>query len=267
MATIELRDVSVDIPVYDVHASSLRKLILGRTVGGRFGEIGKHIIVSALKSISFEAHDGDRIGLIGNNGSGKTSLLRVLAQVYPPTKGTLRIDGRVSPMLDAFLGMTPDATGQENIYICGALWGLSRSEISSSIDDIAEFTELGDFLKMPVRTYSSGMAMRLAFAIATLRDPDILLLDEVIGVGDATFFEKAHARLQRLIERSRILFLASHSNAMIAQLCNKAIWLSKGNMIGFGDVKTVLAAYEKGDRSLMQNLAAQNFPEPAMQAM
>ena len=252
MATVQLDHVSVDIPVYDIAGSSLRKFILGKTIGGRFAQIGNTVIVNALKNINFEAHDGDRIGLIGNNGSGKTTLLRVLAQVYPPTQGRLTMDGRISPMLDAMLGMTPDATGMENIYICGVLWGLSRSQVEASIDDVAEFTELGDYLKMPVRTYSMGMQLRLAFAIATLREPDILLLDEVIGVGDATFYEKAQARLQRLIERSRILFVASHANAMIAQLCNKAIWLSEGNMMQYGEVNEVVASYQKATNEVLQ---------------
>jgi ABC-type polysaccharide/polyol phosphate transport system ATPase subunit len=252
VATIQLEKISVDIPVYDIGASSLRKFILGKTIGGRFAKVGNHVIVNALKRIDFEAHDGDRIGLIGNNGSGKTTLLRVLAQVYPPTQGKLTINGRVSPMLDAMLGMTPDATGMENIYICGVLWGLSRKQVDASVDDVAGFTELGDYLKMPVRTYSSGMQLRLAFAIATLREPDILLLDEVIGVGDAVFYQKAQARLQNLIERSRILFVASHSNEMIAKLCNKAIWLSEGNLIRYGKVADVLASYEKAAAELRQ---------------
>jgi ABC-type polysaccharide/polyol phosphate transport system ATPase subunit len=259
MSAIELIDVSVDIPVYDVGGSSLRRMILGRAVGGRFAQSGTHVVVNALKGISFEAYDGDRIGMVGQNGSGKTTLLRVLSGVYPPTAGSVSVKGRVSPMLDTTLGMADDATGFENVRISGALWGLTRRQLDASMDDIVEFTELGDYLKMPVRTYSQGMHLRLAFAIATLREPDILLLDEVIGVGDAGFYQKAFARLMNLVQKSRIFFVASHSNAIIRQLCNKAIWLHKGNLIIYDEVDKVLNAYEREDPEtiLAERVAAQ----------
>jgi ABC-type polysaccharide/polyol phosphate transport system ATPase subunit len=259
MSAIELIDVSVDIPVYDVGGSSLRRMILGRAVGGRFAQSGTHVVVNALKGISFEAHDGDRIGMVGQNGSGKTTLLRVLSGVYPPTAGSVSVKGRVSPMLDTTLGMADDATGFENVRISGALWGLTRRQLDASMDDIVEFTELGDYLKMPVRTYSQGMHLRLAFAIATLREPDILLLDEVIGVGDAGFYQKAFARLMNLVQKSRILFVASHNNDMIRRLCNKAIWLHKGNLIIYDEVDKVLTAYEREDPEtiLAERVAAQ----------
>jgi ABC-2 type transport system ATP-binding protein len=252
VATIRLADVSVDIPIFDVASASLRKFILGRAVGGRFVEVGTHVMVNALKNVTFEAHDGDRIGLIGKNGSGKTTLLRVLSDVYPPTKGTVEVNGRISPMFDTTLGMNTDATGLENIRMCGMLWGLTRSQIEASMDDIIEFTELGDYLKMPVRTYSSGMQLRLAFAIATVREPDVLLLDEVIGVGDAGFYEKAYSRLQALVRRSRILFVASHSSSIIEQLCNKVIWLHNGVLVAYGPVGPIVESYQKGDMQAAQ---------------
>jgi ABC-type polysaccharide/polyol phosphate transport system ATPase subunit len=259
MSTIQLTNVSVDIPVYDVAGSSLRKVILGRTVGGRFAESGTHVVVHALKNITFQASDGDRIGLVGQNGSGKTTLLRVLSHVYPPTSGTVAVSGRVSPMFDTTLGMSGDATGLENIRICGALWGLTRRQVEAGLDDVAQFTELGDYLKMPVRTYSQGMQLRLAFAIATLREPDILLLDEVIGVGDANFYKKAFERLLNLVRKSRILFVASHSRDIIGKLCNKVIWLHQGTLIAHGDAETVLSAYDRGDpqATLADRVAAQ----------
>jgi ABC-2 type transport system ATP-binding protein len=244
VAFISLKDVSIDIPIYDISGSSLKKLLLGRAIGGRFGEAGSHVIVNALRNINFEAHDGDRIALVGSNGSGKTTLLRVLADVYPPTQGIVHVEGRVSPMLDAALGMTIDATGWENIRICGMLWGLSRPQIEASIQEIADFTELGDFLNVPVRTYSMGMLLRLGFAVATLRDPEILLLDEVIGVGDASFFTKAYDRLLRLVDRSQIMVVASHSDVILRQLCNKAIWLKSGQLMEYGEIGKVLDAYK-----------------------
>ena len=243
MAVISLNDVSVEIPIYEVAGASLRKAILERAVGGRFGRSGAHVTVSALRNVTFEASDGDRIALVGNNGSGKSTLLRVLSDVYPPTSGTVRVQGHVSPMFDATLGMSMDATGMENIWLCGKIWGLSHTQIEESIDYIVAFTELGNYLDIPVRTYSAGMIMRLAFAIATVRNPEILLLDEIIGVGDAAFFDKAFTRLQGIVKRSRILFVASHADAILKLLCNKAIWLKNGEMIAYGDIETVIASY------------------------
>jgi ABC-2 type transport system ATP-binding protein len=249
MVAITLNDVGVDIPIFDVSRASLRKVLIGRTIGGRFGEAGSHVMVSALKKLNFEAHDGDRIALVGDNGSGKSTLLRVVSKVYPPTSGTVRIVGNVSPMFDATLGMSMDATGLENIEIAGTIWGMSRAQIKNSVDDIADFTELGDFLKVPVRTYSNGMMLRLAFAIATVRDPEILLIDEIIGVGDMGFFAKAFRRLQNLVERSRILMVAAHADDILRRLCDKAAWLSHGSLVKYGDIESVLAAYRKHDAS------------------
>jgi ABC-2 type transport system ATP-binding protein len=242
LVAIILDDVSVDIPIYDVSRASLRKALLGRTVGGRFAQSGSHVTVKALRNVTFEAHDGDRVALVGDNGSGKSTLLRVASKVYPPTGGRITITGNISPMFDATLGMSMDATGLENIQIAGTIWGLTRTQIKNSVDDIAEFTELGDYLNVPVRTYSNGMMLRLAFAIATARDPEILLIDEIIGVGDANFFGKAFARLSKLAQRSRILLVAAHQNDLLRQLCDKAIWLSHGNLVQYGAIETVLAA-------------------------
>jgi len=242
LVAIILDDVSIDIPIYDVSRSSLRKAVLGRTIGGRFAQSGSHITVKALKNLTFEAHDGDRIALVGDNGSGKSTLLRVASRVYPPTSGRISIAGNISPLFDATLGMSMDATGLENIQIAGTIWGMSRTQIRNSFDDIAEFTELGDYLKVPVRTYSNGMMLRLAFAIATARDPEILLIDEIIGVGDAVFFGKAFTRLQNLAKRSRILMIAGHQDGLLRLLCDKAIWLNRGSLVQYADIESVLAA-------------------------
>jgi ABC-2 type transport system ATP-binding protein len=247
MTTIRLTDVSVDIPVYNFASVSLRKTLLGKTIGGRFAQSGAHVIVNALRDISFTATDGDRIGLIGSNGSGKTTLLRVLAGVYAPTAGRCEVLGDVVPLFDTSLGMSGDATGLESIRICGALWGLSRKEIEAILDDVVDFTELGDYLAMPIRTYSNGMRLRLAFAVATARKSDILLLDEVIGVGDASFHLKAYERLRGLVQRSRVLVLASHSAKILEEICNKAIWLHQGALIAYGPVEKVVAAYASGE--------------------
>jgi ABC-2 type transport system ATP-binding protein/lipopolysaccharide transport system ATP-binding protein len=239
---VVLDNVSLDLPIYDVSRASLRKALLGRAIGGRFGESGSHVTVQALKNITFEAHDGDRIAIIGDNGAGKSSLLRVISKVYWPTAGSTMIDGEVSPMFDATLGMSMDATGFENIQLAGTIWGMTRAQIKDRLDDIIEFTELGDYLKVPVRTYSNGMMLRLAFAIATARRPEILLIDEVIGVGDAGFFDKAFARLHRFAQRSRILMVAAHQDELLRRLCNKAIWLSHGTLVEYGPIESVLGA-------------------------
>jgi ABC-type polysaccharide/polyol phosphate transport system ATPase subunit len=243
MASISLSNASVEIPVFAVGNNSLKATLLRKAVGGKFAQAGTNLIINALNDVSIELRDGERVGLIGQNGAGKTTLLRVLAGVYPPTSGSVRVVGRVSPMFDISLGMSPDATGIENIRVCGALWGLSRAEIAAGIDDIVEFTELGDYLEIPVRTYSAGMLLRLSFAIATLRQPEILLLDEIIGVGDASFQAKAKARLQKIVSRAQILVVSSHSDLIIRDLCEKAIWLDKGSVAAFGPVEEVLAAY------------------------
>jgi ABC-type polysaccharide/polyol phosphate transport system ATPase subunit len=256
VTTIRLDDVSIDIPVYNFANISLRKALLGKTIGGRFSQSGAHVIVNALKNISFEAQDGDRVGLIGSNGSGKTTLLRVLAGVYTPTSGSCEVQGDVVPMFDTSLGMNGDATGLESIRICSALWGLTRKQTEATLDDIIAFTELGDYLAMPIRTYSSGMRLRLAFAIATARKPDILLLDEVIGAGDANFFQKAFARLLGLVEQSRILFVASHSSKLIEEICNKAMWLHQGSLIAYGPAEEVVAAYARGEVPVVNEAAS-----------
>jgi ABC-2 type transport system ATP-binding protein len=242
-SSIIVNDVSVDIPIYDVSSASLKKMVLSRAVGGRFAQAGSHVNVNALKNISFEAHDGDRVALVGNNGSGKSTLLRVLSEVYPPTKGSVQVTGRISPLFDTTLGMNMEATGWENIRMCGRLWGLTPGQVEDSIAGIVDFTELGDYLSVPVRTYSMGMMLRLAFAIATVRDPDVMLIDEIIGVGDGRFFEKAFARLRNMVERSSILFVASHGDHVLRMLCNKAIWLQNGTLMAYGDINEVLAAY------------------------
>jgi ABC-2 type transport system ATP-binding protein/lipopolysaccharide transport system ATP-binding protein len=245
MAYIELTGVTLDLPIYEVHGRSLKRQMmrLGRKNAIAEGSDGV-VVVRALENISVRFESGDRIGLIGHNGAGKSTLLRVMAGIYAPTVGTLKRDGKVVPLLDISLGMDDNSTGLQNIRLRGLLLGMSDAEIRDKQQQIAEFCELGDYLDLPIRTYSSGMRVRLAFAISTAVDAEILLLDEVMGVGDASFMHKAQQRLADLHERSEIVVLAMHSNAEIRRVCNKVLWMDNGSVRMFGDTEEVVSAYE-----------------------
>jgi ABC-type polysaccharide/polyol phosphate transport system ATPase subunit len=266
MTIISVQNVSVEIPIYDAAGGSIRKFLLGKAIGGPLAQRGSHVVVQALKDISFEARDGDRIGLVGQNGSGKTTLLRVLCGTYPPSAGSVETRGRISPMLDHMLGMDADATGLENIRVCGLLRGMTNRQVDENMDDIMAFTELGDYLKMPVRSYSTGMVLRLAFAVATVPQADILLVDESIGVGDEHFFRKAFTRLNALVSRSRILVVASHAQHVIHNLCNKALWLDAGKIMAYDSVDRVLSAYSNRNPAFLSQVVRDGAPPPAMTA-
>lgn len=245
MASIVLEKASVELAIYNSRGRGLKNELFRRTVGGGLEDRRDRSIqvVKALNEISFEAHNGDRIGLIGGNGAGKTTLLRVLCRVYPPTKGTATITGRVSSLIDLAMGMDSDATGYENIIMRGIMLGLDRKQAQAIVADVEEFSQLGEFLSLPIRTYSSGMLLRLAFGVSTAVQPDIVILDEIIGVGDAAFAERAERRLQNLISSANILFLASHDNEAIKRFCNRALWLKGGNLMMDGKPENVLSAY------------------------
>lgn len=246
MARIDLRNVSVEFPVYNINARSFKKHFLRLATGGAVLEdANQHVIVSALKNVSLNVKDGDRVGLIGHNGSGKSTFLRLLAKIYEPTAGDINIEGNVSPMLDIMHGIEAEFTGYENILARGTVLGLSRQQINERIKDIAEFSGLGDYLAMPIRTYSSGMRVRLAFAISTSIKPDILLIDEVFGAGDAEFMHKARARMISLLQQSSIVFVATHSDELIQEFCNKALLLDSGSIKFFGDVNEALKMYRQ----------------------
>ena len=227
------KHVGVDIPIYDVGRASLRNALIGRSIGGRFGESGSHVIVGALRNTNLEARDGDRIALVGDNGSGKSTLPMLFRGSIHRVTAPSRLPGNVSPMFDATLGMSMDATGLENIQIAGTIWGLTRSQIKNNIDDIADFTELGDYLNVPVRTYSNGMMLRLASAIATARNPEILLIDEIVGVGNVGFFDKAFTCIGRLAERSRIFTTGTSCD----DFANNAARLSHRSLVAYGTLR------------------------------
>ena len=244
MAEIVLKNVVTEFPIYGSQPS-LRKALFGR-VGGVLQSgngAGRRVIVRALDNVSLTIEHGDQLGILGHNGAGKSTMLRVLAGIYQPSHGTIGIDGLVSPLFNVSPGLDMDDTGYENIVTCGLLLGMSCDEIERKLPEIEAFTELNDYLSLPVRTYSTGMLVRLGFAIATAIDPEILLLDEGLGAGDARFAARAAKRVHALIERSSIMVLASHSDDLIRQMCNRAILLDRGRILVDGPTEEVLEVY------------------------
>lgn len=236
-AHILAEDLCIDFPIYNAPHRSLKKSLLRVATGGRISsESGKRVTIRALDGVSFEVREGERLGLVGHNGSGKTTLLRVLAGVYEPTSGTLNMKGRVASLLDISIGMDPESSGYENIFYRGLLMGLSKSEIQKRVEEIADFSGLGDFMSMPVRTYSSGMSMRLAFSIATTVEADILLMDEWLSVGDADFVRKAEERLRTLVDRTPILVMATHSQEILQEVCTRTLPLEGGKIVFGGEI-------------------------------
>jgi len=242
---VTLQNVVLDLPIFDISALSLKKTLMSMALGNGISENSAGIIeVRAIDHMSLALQSGDRLGLIGANGAGKSTLLRLMAGIYQPTYGHLMIEGKVVPLLDIALGMDDQSTGRQNIQLRGLLLGMNNEEIRRKTAEIALFTELGDYLDLPLRTYSSGMRVRLAFAISTAVEADILLLDEVLSVGDAGFQERAARRLDELHERAKIVVLAIHSGDVIRKSCNKVLWMERGGIRMFGDVEEVLSAYE-----------------------
>ncbi len=246
MVSITTRDASVDFPIFDAKSRSLKKTVLG-VVGGNIASDAKVPVIQALRDITVDLEHGARVGLVGHNGAGKSTLLRLLAGIYEPTRGSAEVKGKVAPVFDLGVGMDPEISGYENILIRGLFLGMTRKEMEKRVDDIAEFTELGDFLSMPLRTYSTGMRVRLALGVVTSIDPEILLLDEGIGAVDAAFLEKARDRLSDLVDRAGLLVFASHSDEFLADLCDTAIWMDKGTIREHGPLREVLHHYKGRD--------------------
>jgi len=199
----------------------------------------------ALKNINFEVKQGESWGIVGSNGAGKSTLLKLICGIIAPNTGSVTINGSISPMLELGAGFDPDLTAGENIYLEGALLGHSKAFMREHYDEIVEFSELKDFLDMPIKNYSSGMQARMAFSVATVVEPKILIVDEVLSVGDAAFRRKCENRIHEMLQNSTTLLLVSHSNEMVENLCTKALWLRKGEAVMTGDAKEVCAAYEE----------------------
>lgn len=241
---IKVENLSVNIPIIGPDRS-FRTTLRNKYIGGNINrsETNSQVAITALNNINFSLHSGDRLGLIGHNGAGKTTLLNVLAGIYKPVTGNIMFNGKVTPLFNCAPGIDKDDTGLENIRTICMYFGMDPKEIAAKTPDIINFTELQDYINLPVRTYSSGMLARLSFAVATSLQPDILLLDEGISVGDQRFAHKARQRLQDFYKTIDVMICASHSNELIRELCNKAMLLNHGSIVAFGDVDEILDIY------------------------
>lgn len=234
---IELYGVTLDYPVYSIRAQSLRNTVVNLAIGGKLLSNRSDIIhVRALENVSFSLGEGDRLGIIGHNGAGKSTLLKVIAGIYEPSQGVVMVKGRISSMVDIGLGVDASMTGRENIVLMGRRRGLTTKQILAQMNEIIEFSDLGQFIDLPVKTYSAGMQARLVFSVATSFNPDILLLDEWIGAGDDSFFDKATKRMNDILAQSRALVLATHNLGLVKNVCNKVLVLDGGRPTFFGSV-------------------------------
>jgi lipopolysaccharide transport system ATP-binding protein len=218
-------------------------LVSAATGGVLTAQRGGHISIEALKNLDLEISAGDRLGIMGHNGSGKSTLLRLLSGIYEPSSGKIERSGSIASLVDISLGINAESTGRENIFLRGKLMGLSKKEIDEKIDEIIEFSELGDYINLPVRIYSSGMLLRLAFSVSTSITADILIMDEWLSVGDGAFAERASNRLRELVDSSEILVIASHTRSLIEETCNTVVWLEHGVIKKVGPVAEIVPEY------------------------
>jgi lipopolysaccharide transport system ATP-binding protein len=240
MARIELDDVSLTFHVRPLGRLTLKEFLVRRMFRP---SVNRKIKVRALRNVSLQLKEGERIGILGANGAGKSTLLKVLAGIYPLSHGRRTVEGKISSLFDISLGFEPEANGWDNIAYRSYLQGATPQEVRSRLKAIADFSELGEHLDMPVRYYSSGMMVRLAFAVATSIEPEILLVDEVLSVGDMAFQQKAKARMRQMMEHAQIIVLASHDLGSLAQFCSRAIWMDRGHVRQIGPAEAVIAAY------------------------
>ena len=240
-ALIELRDVALRFVSYSDKQYSLKRAALDLLLRREGPPVSNDFW--ALKDINLSVRKGERIGVLGHNGAGKSTLLRLLARIYPPTTGTIAVRGNVAPLIEMGAGFNPELSGTDNILLNGAMLGFSRRQMLEKVDGIHEFTGLREFADLPLKYYSSGMYMRLAFAIATEVDPDILLLDESLSAGDAAFQEKARVRIYELLDRSHVVVVVSHDTNALLDMCTRGVWLKRGRIVGDGPIDEVVASY------------------------
>lgn len=241
---VKLTGVELRYPIYSIRANSLRNTLANMAVGGKLLKDGQDIVyVEALSNVTFSLSEGDRLGIVGHNGAGKTTLLKVIAGIFEPDRGVVEVQGRISSMIDIGLGLDATLTGRENIVAMGRMRGYPTKQVLELIPAITEFSELGTYIDLPVKTYSAGMKARLVFAVGTTLEPDVLLLDEWIGAGDADFHARAAERMQQILSQSRVLVLATHNFGLIKRVCNKVLVLNGGRQEFLGTVKEWQAAY------------------------
>ena len=244
MAYVELKNVCVDFPLLRSEQRSFKRLLSTPIKSSRFGnDTRDRVVLHAIRNMNLQLQDGDRLAVIGANGAGKSTLLRVITGVYPPTFGSVTVQGKVGALLTTGLGMRDDVSGYENIEFCLLLQSVPAERIRALTDEIAEFTELGEYLDLHVGAYSAGMRLRLAFAISTAINPEILVVDEIFAAGDALFLKKAEKRMAALIAHSSILVFASHSIELLQRFCTEAIWIEGGGAREIGPIKEVYASY------------------------
>lgn len=244
MVEILLENAGVQFSLFSGKHQSIRSKFIATATGGQMAHdpSGK-VVVRALENVSLNVQEGERVGLMGRNGAGKSTLLRVISKVYRPTSGSATITGSIASLIDISLGINPEATGRQNIYLRAAMLGIPKKEINARFDEIVDFSELGDFIQAPVRTYSSGMQLRLAFSVSTVFVPEILVMDEWLAVGDQGFTHKAEARLQDVVSKSRILVLASHSRHLLEKTCTRGLFLDRGEVVMDGPIHQVTERY------------------------
>jgi len=246
MTYLRLTDIHLNYPIFNSgRAHSLFRRVARQASGGLLGRDDNNdiTIVHALRGVSLNLQEGDRLGLVGRNGAGKSTLLRVMAGIHWPQSGTRDVHGRISCLLSATAGIDIDRTGLANVDFIARLFNFDRVERNALMNDVEEFTELGDYLRLPVRTYSAGMMVRLSFALATALPGDIFVIDEIIGAGDAFFMDRARQRAEKLYAKAKIMVLASHSETVLNDFCNKAIWLEQGLVVDYGPTHEVVERY------------------------
>lgn len=249
MSAIEAKNLSVKFLVYHDTSPSLKAYFAGLFSGGN----GKTVSdFWAVQDVSFTIKAGDRVGIVGHNGAGKSTLLKALCRVYEPTAGTLRVNGKIAPLLEIGAGFHPEFTGRENIFLNGAILGYSESQLKAIEPEVVAFSELENFIDTPVKYYSTGMYMRLAFSLATAMHPDILILDEIFAGGDAAFMEKARARMTDLIDKANIMIMVSHDHNLVKSLCNRILWMDHGRLIADGEPADIIERYVSSQKRVEQ---------------
>lgn len=257
-AKVELNDVSIKFRKYSAHGSGLKETIMGFLSGRHWKQKGHPTTQSfmGLDGINLHIKEGDRLGIVGKNGAGKSTLLKIITRVYRPTSGEVMVDGRIAALIEVGAGFNPELSGRDNIFLNGAILGIPKKELAQKVDSIVDFAELRDFIDMPVKYYSTGMALRLAFTIATEITPNILILDELYAGGDASFIERANVRLRSFVDKSQILITVAHNTEYIVQFCNKVIVLDHGRIIATGAPREMCDKYQRfclGESEIFKN--------------